>query len=81
VPQLELNATSSDSHPQSIFSTTLFNWSPGEGESVVSSYVWVLVVLSVGLTIATMLIWYVTTIRDKKREKERKGIRELKDMA
>jgi len=64
---------------QSIFSTSLFNWSATEGESVVSSYIWILVVLSVGLTFVTMLAWHCVTTRDKKREGKRKDI-ELDEM-
>lgn len=60
---------------QSIFSTSLFNWSPGEGESVVSRYIWVLVGLSLGLTAITMLAWHFTTNRDKMREQQQKNIK------
>ncbi|KAK0610877.1 hypothetical protein B0T14DRAFT_570807 [Immersiella caudata] len=63
----------------SIFSTSLFNFSPSEGESVVSRYIWVLVGLSLGLTAITMAIWHVTTNRESKREAERKDI-QLDDM-
>jgi hypothetical protein len=63
----------------SIFSTSLFNFSPGEGESVVSRYIWVLVGLSLGLTAVTMLIWHFTTNRESRREAARKDIR-LDDM-
>ncbi|KAK3346876.1 hypothetical protein B0T25DRAFT_462354 [Lasiosphaeria hispida] len=55
----------------SIFSTSLFNWRPDEGEAVVSHYIWVLLVLSVGLTVITVLAWHFTTNREKKRENKR----------
>ncbi|KAK0725507.1 hypothetical protein B0H67DRAFT_659078 [Lasiosphaeris hirsuta] len=55
----------------SIFSTSLFNWRPSEGEAVVSDYIWVLFVLSVGLTVITVLAWHFTTNREKKREDKR----------
>ncbi|KAK4447304.1 hypothetical protein QBC34DRAFT_409826 [Podospora aff. communis PSN243] len=63
----------------SIFSTSLFNFSPGEGESVVSRYIWVLVGLSLGLTAVTMLIWHFTTNRESRREAARRDIK-LDDM-
>ncbi|KAK4677669.1 hypothetical protein QC764_0047210 [Podospora pseudoanserina] len=55
----------------SVFSTTLFNWSPGEGEPVVSKYIWVLAVIAIVLTLAVVCIWYLSTDREKKRERER----------
>ncbi|KAK4202402.1 hypothetical protein QBC40DRAFT_44016 [Triangularia verruculosa] len=55
----------------SVFSTTLFNWSPGEGEPVVSKYIWVLAVIAIVLTLAVVCLWYLFTDREKKREKER----------
>jgi hypothetical protein len=64
---------------QSIFSTSLPNWSPGDGESVVSRYIWVFVGLSLGLTAVTILAWHFTTNRDKKRKGERKDI-QLEDI-
>ncbi|KAK0736223.1 hypothetical protein B0T21DRAFT_366539 [Apiosordaria backusii] len=55
----------------SVFSTTLFNWSPGEGEPVVSKYIWVLAVIAIVLTLVVVCIWYLFTDREKKRERER----------
>ena len=52
----------------------MFNWSAAEGEAVVSGYIWILVVLSVGLTVVTMLAWHFATNRDRKREGKRKDI-------
>ncbi|KAK4666503.1 hypothetical protein QC763_0047590 [Podospora pseudopauciseta] len=55
----------------SVFSTTLFNWSPGEGEPVVSKYIWFLAVIAIVLTLAVVCIWYLSTDREKKRDRER----------
>ncbi|KAF7557368.1 hypothetical protein G7Z17_g684 [Cylindrodendrum hubeiense] len=49
-----------------IFSMGIFDWSPGAG-TVVSKYIWIFVVLSVGLTVVTVLAWYLAT-RDKKKK-------------
>ncbi|KAF2969200.1 hypothetical protein GQX73_g4308 [Xylaria multiplex] len=50
-----------------IFSMTFFNWQAEDGESIVSSFVWVYVVFSVVSTTATLLAYYyVVTIRPKK---------------
>ncbi|KAK0750052.1 hypothetical protein B0T18DRAFT_121328 [Schizothecium vesticola] len=55
----------------SVFSTTIFNWRPSEGESVISNYIWILVVVSVGLTGLTVLAWHLTTNREKIRQDKR----------
>jgi hypothetical protein len=57
---------------QSIFSTSLFNWDAVQGEPVVSGYIWIMIVISLGLTIITMLAWHFTNRRDRKREKNKK---------
>ncbi|KAH8896755.1 hypothetical protein GQ53DRAFT_803594 [Thozetella sp. PMI_491] len=44
----------------SIFSMTMFNWSPQDG-SVVSSHIWVFVVVAAVLTIVTLAVWYIAT--------------------
>ncbi|KAH8805504.1 hypothetical protein F5884DRAFT_679762 [Xylogone sp. PMI_703] len=49
----------------SIFSTTLFNWNAPDGQSVVSAYIWIFVVISVGLTSITVGTWYLVTHRSK----------------
>ncbi|KAM7210133.1 hypothetical protein V8F06_014483 [Rhypophila decipiens] len=56
----------------SVFSTSLFNWNPSEGESVVSSYIWILAVLAAGMTILTVLAWHLWTRREKKHEEAKK---------
>ncbi|KAH6856098.1 hypothetical protein B0I37DRAFT_366552 [Chaetomium sp. MPI-CAGE-AT-0009] len=43
----------------SVFSTTLFNWNPGEGETIVSKYIWVLLTLALVLTLITVLAWHL----------------------
>ncbi|KAH7311521.1 hypothetical protein B0I35DRAFT_438228 [Stachybotrys elegans] len=52
----------------SIFSTSLFNFAPGEGETVVSSYFWIFVVVSLGLTAITVLLWHLGTNREVKKD-------------
>ena len=47
----------------SVFSTTFFSWDAGEGETIVSRYVYVLVIVSVGLTGLVVGIWYFATHR------------------
>ncbi|KAM7213680.1 hypothetical protein V8F06_010938 [Rhypophila decipiens] len=56
----------------SVFSTSLFNWNPTEGETVVSSYIWILAVLAVGMTLLTVLAWHLWTRREKKLEEAKK---------
>ncbi|KAK7427390.1 hypothetical protein QQZ08_006159 [Neonectria magnoliae] len=51
----------------SIFSMTIFDWSPKSG-TIVSKYIWVFIVLSLALTIITVLIWYFATHKKKKKE-------------
>jgi cbb3-type cytochrome oxidase subunit 3 len=55
----------------SVFSTTLFNWNPSDGEPIVSKYIWVLLTLALVLTLITVLAWHFTTNREKKREGKR----------
>ncbi|KAM7215571.1 hypothetical protein V8F06_009038 [Rhypophila decipiens] len=53
----------------SIFSTGFFTWDAdtAQGEEVVSGWIWVLVVVSVGLTLAVVGIWWWATRRERKR--------------
>lgn len=60
-------------HKQSVFSTTLFNWNPAEGESVVSKYIWVLISLAVVLTFITVLAWHLWTNRERRREEAKEA--------
>ncbi|KAK0712482.1 hypothetical protein B0T26DRAFT_741601 [Lasiosphaeria miniovina] len=55
----------------SIFSTTIFNWRPSEGEPVISNYIWILIVISAGLTALTILAWHLTTNRVKIKQEKR----------
>ncbi|KAK3377249.1 hypothetical protein B0T24DRAFT_701572, partial [Lasiosphaeria ovina] len=55
----------------SIFSTTIFNWRPSEGEPVISKYIWILIVISAGLTALTLLAWHLTTNRVKIKQDQR----------
>ncbi|KAH6632299.1 hypothetical protein F5144DRAFT_247604 [Chaetomium tenue] len=57
----------------SVFSTTLFNWNPSDGEPIVSKYIWVLLTLALVLTCITVLAWHFTTNHEKKREGKRRG--------
>lgn len=38
---------------------TFFNWTPGEGEAVLSPYIWVYLVGTVIFTGLTMGLWYL----------------------
>ncbi|KAK1752027.1 hypothetical protein QBC47DRAFT_389479 [Echria macrotheca] len=55
----------------SIFSTTIFNWRPSEGEPVISNYIWILLVISAGLTGLTLLAWHLTSKREKLKQDKR----------
>ncbi|KAL6411585.1 hypothetical protein AUP68_05301 [Ilyonectria robusta] len=44
----------------------IFDWS-SKG-TVVSKYIWIFVVLSLGLTILTVLVWYLATRTIKKKD-------------
>ncbi|GAB1314607.1 Mg2+ transporter protein, CorA-like/Zinc transport protein ZntB (Fragment) [Madurella fahalii] len=55
----------------SIFSTTIFNWRPSDGEPVISNYIWILLVISAGLTGLTLLAWHLTTKREKTKQDKR----------
>ncbi|KAK4206876.1 hypothetical protein QBC37DRAFT_434311 [Rhypophila decipiens] len=56
----------------SVFSTSLFNWNPAEGETVVSSYIWILAAFAAGMTLLTVLAWHLWTRREKKLEEAKK---------
>ncbi|KAK7416637.1 hypothetical protein QQX98_005108 [Neonectria punicea] len=51
----------------SIFSMTIFDWSPKSG-AIVSKYIWVFIVVSLALTVITVLIWYFATHKKKRKE-------------
>lgn len=36
-----------------------FNWSPGEGQTILSPWVWLYFVVTAGFTFVTMSIWYL----------------------
>ncbi|KAH9908537.1 hypothetical protein F4778DRAFT_350718 [Xylariomycetidae sp. FL2044] len=55
-----------------IFSMDLFNWGAGAGESVVSQYIWIFAVLSLGLTALTLFAWRHVTYRHEKKKKKKK---------
>jgi hypothetical protein len=55
---------------QSIFSMSMFNWDAKNGEPIVSSYIWVFVVLALGLTVITVVLWRIWTQKDVKNTKE-----------
>ncbi|KAK0614870.1 hypothetical protein B0T17DRAFT_497941 [Bombardia bombarda] len=58
----------------SIFSTTFFTWDAGEGESIISSYFWIFVVIAVALTGVVVGAWHLTTrtrLRAENKEKDR----------
>jgi len=55
----------------SIFSTTIFNWRPTDGEPIISNYIWILLVVSAGLTVLTLLAWHLSTKREKTRQNKR----------
>ncbi|KAK9425573.1 hypothetical protein SUNI508_02934 [Seiridium unicorne] len=54
----------------SIFSMSMFNWSPEEG-SVVSDSLWVFVVVAVVLTVLTLLVWQIASWRQKRKAPSR----------
>ncbi|KAK4460463.1 hypothetical protein QBC42DRAFT_272228 [Cladorrhinum samala] len=56
----------------SVFSTTLFNWSPTDGEPIVSKHIWVLFAFAAVLTAITLGVWHFTTNRDKRKEDKRR---------
>ncbi|KAE9363918.1 hypothetical protein N431DRAFT_550606 [Stipitochalara longipes BDJ] len=61
----------------SIFSTTLFSWDAMEGKTVVSGYLWVFVVIAIGLTSLTVGAWYLATYRTRRQEASRRGTKTL----
>ncbi|KAH6999508.1 hypothetical protein EDB80DRAFT_687619 [Ilyonectria destructans] len=50
----------------SVFSMGIFDWS-SKG-TVVSKYIWIFIVLSLGLTVITVLVWYLATHAKKKKD-------------
>src|ERR1700753_643500 len=46
---------------QSIFSTSLFSWDYSQDKAIISGYLWVFIVIVVGLTCITLLSWYMAT--------------------
>lgn len=44
----------------------IFDWS-SKG-TVVSKYIWIFIVLSLGLTVITVLVWYLATHAKKKKD-------------
>ncbi|KAI1799225.1 hypothetical protein F4811DRAFT_123599 [Daldinia bambusicola] len=50
-----------------LFSMDMFDWNPQDGDSVVSKYIWLFVVLAVGLTVITVFAWYHITTRHEKK--------------
>ncbi|KAK6070265.1 hypothetical protein SCUP515_08485 [Seiridium cupressi] len=64
---LPVSAVASD---QSIFSMSMFNWSPEEG-SVVSGSFWVFVVVAVVLTALILLVWQIASWRQKRKAPSR----------
>ena len=55
---------------------TMFNWDGVDGTPVVSSYIWVFIVLSAALTGAVVIVWHLSTNRAKKED----GIGSGKDL-
>lgn len=58
----------------SIFSTTLFSWDATEGKAVISGYLWVFIVIAIGLTSVTVGVWYLATSYTRRQEVSRQGI-------
>ncbi|KAK1762559.1 hypothetical protein QBC33DRAFT_551813 [Phialemonium atrogriseum] len=52
----------------SIFSADLFSWDPAEGKTVLSGYIWIFVVISLGLTTVTVGAWYLSMYRVVRKE-------------
>ncbi len=72
------NTTTNTNLNQSIFSMSMFNWGAGEGETVVSNYIWLFLVLSLGLTGMTVLAWRLGTRHievSATKEQEKRGSR------
>ncbi|KAI5860607.1 hypothetical protein GGS23DRAFT_599415 [Durotheca rogersii] len=53
-----------------VFSMNLFNWEAGDGEPVVSHYIWVFIVFAVGFTAITLSVWIYLTRRHEKEERK-----------
>ncbi|KAI1864776.1 hypothetical protein JX265_008500 [Neoarthrinium moseri] len=54
----------------SIFSMSMFDWSPSEG-SVVSDSLWVFILVATVLTALTLLVWQIVTCRQKRKASSR----------
>jgi NADH:ubiquinone oxidoreductase subunit 5 (subunit L)/multisubunit Na+/H+ antiporter MnhA subunit len=54
---------------KSIFSTSFFSWDSASGSTVVSSYIWILVVAAAGLTSITVGTWYLATFYTESKDK------------
>ncbi|KAI1331994.1 hypothetical protein F5Y16DRAFT_407782 [Xylariaceae sp. FL0255] len=54
-----------------VFSMTFFNWQPQDGETMVSSSVWIYVVFSVAATAALLSLWYYVILLRPKIAKKR----------
>lgn len=48
---------------------TFFNWSPDQGEKILSPWFWIYVVITVAFTVATMCIWLIFNRRISKSRK------------
>ncbi|KAK9773193.1 hypothetical protein AB5N19_11829 [Seiridium cardinale] len=42
----------------SLFSMSFFNWSPEEGENILSPYVWIYPVITIGVTAIVVVLWW-----------------------
>lgn len=61
-----------------IFSTSFFNWNAAADSTVVSGYIWIFVVIAVGLTSITVGAWYFATRRVRNKETAQEESRKLK---
>lgn len=55
----------------SLFSMSFFNWSPTEGESVLSPYIWIYPAITVLITALVIISWYIFSRRRKKSLSEK----------
>ncbi|TDZ30751.1 hypothetical protein C8035_v002360 [Colletotrichum spinosum] len=55
-----------------IFSMDMFNWEANAGESVVSKHIWLFAALSAGLTMITLVAWFLGTRRAKRMTRKSK---------
>lgn len=58
---------------QAVFSMSFFNWAPGEGQHLVSPYVWVYFVVTAVCTLVTMGLWIFYNRSRSLRSKARAG--------